>query len=73
VRGYLWKGVHIADMETSHIKNTMNVIEKKDFRHRVLSGGDGWCDEDFINLRPIYEKMRIELRLRALESCKCKC
>ena len=65
------KSLHITEMETSHITNTMKMIEREGFEVEYLGGGesdsDCWADTDFKDYRPIYENMRIELRMRKLE------
>ena len=61
---YHWNGVHIDQMDTSHLENCLKHIKKKDFEH-VWFDGD-W--DETTDLRPIYENMKIELRLRKLES-----
>lgn len=69
---YFWKTkegttVHITDMETSHIINAMNLIEKKGFAYDEHWSLEADFNVTTHNLRPIYENMRVELRLRKLE------
>lgn len=73
---YVWETsngeqVYVRDMETSHLKNTIAFIERHDFQSTlVLGNGDideTYVDEVFVDWRPVYERMLIELRLRKLE------
>lgn len=57
----------ISEMETSHIENCMRVIENNNYCYIMRSGGDDWYDEEEVCLRDVYENMRNELRLRAIE------
>jgi hypothetical protein len=71
------KEILIRDMETSHIKNTMKMLEKKNFMLTTkIYCGDGFdhgsneVDELTWNYQDEYERMHLELRIRAMEGKK---
>lgn len=75
---YFWttkdgETLHITEMETSHIENCLRLIERNNFSVTIEMGsmgfdGEGYYDYEERNLRPVYENMKIELRLRRLEA-----
>ena len=78
---YVWttkegRELHITEMESFHIVNTMKMIERSGYESVVVMAGghdmygEGWLEEEHENLRPIYENMRIELRLRKMEGTR---
>jgi len=60
----------ITEMETSHIKNCMKMIERRGFTRKIVFGSVGldasdcYYDEEYIDERPMYQAMQIELLKR---------
>lgn len=63
--------LHVRDMESSHLKNCMGLIEKRNFSYTerlgFIDSEGGDFDENEIDMRPLFENINLELRLRKLE------
>ena len=60
--------IKISDMETSHIKNTINYLKKKPYFYDEVYGGGNWFEADDYDGEVIEHKDLVEKKIKELEN-----